>query len=100
MHCLFKIFMKDLKYEYLKCYYALGHTESAISIVDSFRHIVSNNDAVPEFQRIEVLDFLKKYMSLLNLKIKYSKNKYEELERLLKDSKDSWFYKRLREIKC
>jgi tetratricopeptide (TPR) repeat protein len=94
------IFMKDLKYEYLKCYYALGHTESAISLVDSFRHFVSNNDAVPEFQRVEVLDFLKKYMSLVNLRTKYSKNKYEELERLLKDSKDSWFYKRLKEIKA
>ncbi len=94
------IFMKDLKYEYLKCYYALGHTESAISLVDSFRHFVSNNDTVPEFQRKEVLDFLKKYMLLVNLKIKYSKNKYDELELLLKDSKDSWFYKCLKEIKA
>lgn len=94
------IFMKDLKYEYLKCYYSLGHTESAISLVDSFRHFVSNNDSVPEFQRIDVLDFLKKYMSLVNLRIKYSKNKYEELEQVLKDSKDSWFYKRLKEVKA
>lgn len=94
------IFMKDLKYEYLKCYYALGHTESAISLVDSLRHFVSNNDSVPEFQRIEVLDFLKKYMQLVNLRLKYSKNKYDELERVLKDSKDSWFYKRLQEIKA
>lgn len=92
------IFMKDLKYEYLKCYYALGHIESAISLVDSFRHFVSNSETVPEFQRIEVLDFLKKFMSLVNLRTKYSKNKYEELERLLKDSKNSWFYKRLQEI--
>lgn len=94
------IFMKDLKYEYLKCYYALGHIESALSLVDSFRHFVSNNETVPEFQRIEVLDFLKKFMSLLNLKIKYSKSRHEELERLLKDSKDSWFFKKLIEIKA
>ena len=93
------IFMKDLKFEYLKCYYALGHTESAISLVDSFRHFVSNNDAVPEFQRNEVLDFLKKYMSLISLTTKYSRTKYEELERVLKTSGDSWFYKRLQEIK-
>jgi hypothetical protein len=93
------IFMKDLKFEYLKCYYALGHTESAISLVDSFRHFVSNG-SVPEFQKTEVLDFLKKYMSLLNLRTKYSKNKYEELEMVLKESKDSWFYKSLKEIKA
>ncbi len=93
------IFMKDLKFEYLKCYYALGHTESAISLVDSFRHFVSNNDSVPEFQRNEVLDFLKKYMSLISLSTKYSKNKYEELERVLRTSGDTWFYKKLLEIK-
>ena len=94
------VFMKDLKYEYLKCYYALNHIESAISLVDSFRHYVSNNDSVPEFQRKEVLDFLKKYMALINLKTNYTKNKYVELERILEDSKDSWFYKKLKEIKA
>lgn len=94
------VFIKDLKCEYLKCYYALEHTESAISLVDSLRHYVGNNDTVPEFQRKEVLDFLKKYMALVNLRLKYSRNKYDELEQILKESKDSWFYKRLKEIKC
>ncbi len=92
------VFTKDLKYEYLKCYYALNHIESAISLVDSLRHYVGNNDTVPEFQRKEVLDFLKKYMALVNLRLKYSRNKYDELEQILKESKDSWFYKRLQEI--
>jgi len=93
------VFMNDLKFLYLKCYYDLNHIESAISLVSSYRHYINYNDSVPGEHKKHILDFLKKYQALVNLKTNYAKDEYENLERLLKESKESWIYKRLKEIK-
>jgi hypothetical protein len=93
------VFMNDLKFLYLKCYYDLNHIENAISLVSSYRHYVSYNDAIPIDHKQHIFDFLKKYLALINLKSKFTKDGFHDLERILRESEDSWLYKRLMEIK-
>lgn len=93
------VFMNDLKFLYLKCYYDLDHIESAISLVSSYRNYVSYNDSIPKDHKKYILDFLKKYRTLVNLKSNYTRNAYDDLERELKESTDSWLYRRLKEIR-
>lgn len=93
------IFINDVKYLQLKCYYDLDYTDNAYSMINSYRHFINYDDSTPEIRKAHVAKFLKEYQTLTKLKWEFNKEVYDKFEMSLRDSKDSWVYKKLKELK-
>jgi hypothetical protein len=71
----FFLFKFDLKNLMLIIYYELDHFESAYSMVDSYKHYLSNSKEITNFYKVPLNNFLKLYFDLLKIKSRQSKEK-------------------------
>ncbi len=67
------LFKTDLKNLLIKLYYELDHIESALSMVDSYRHFLNKNKEISENHKETFRNFLNYFYSLLKIKSLQSK---------------------------
>lgn len=53
-----------------KIFYVLGHSDSALSLADSFRHFINLNKLMSEFHKQNLQNFLKYFRAIVRLKAK------------------------------
>lgn len=78
----------DLRNLTLMCYYELNYIESALSMIDSYKHFLTANKSMPEVFQKSHKRFLNSFYSLINYKIKGQKDKLIELRNELVDHKN------------
>lgn len=93
------IFINDLKFLQMKCFYELGYFDNAEALVNSYRHFVEYSKTLPPEHKSYILSFIRQYHTLLNLKQEFNRDKYDDLMFELDKNKSSWIYKKLAEIK-
>ncbi|HAY32971.1 MAG TPA: hypothetical protein DCY06_02450 [Bacteroidetes bacterium] len=76
-HAYSKIDIRNLT---LMSYYELNHTESALSMIDSYRHFINNSSNLSEVFRESHLRFVNSLNSLIIFKGKNQKEKLMELK--------------------
>ena len=69
----FFLFKFDLKNMLLIIYYELDYFESAFSLVDSYKHYLSNSKEITSFYKVPLNNFLKLYFDLLKIKNRQGK---------------------------
>ena len=69
----FFLFKFDLKNMLLIIYYELDYFESAFSMVDSYKHYLSNSKEITPFYKVPLNNFLKLYFDLLKIKSRQGK---------------------------
>ena len=96
---LFKIDIKKLK---LMVCYELGYFEQAFSVIDTYKHYITNSKDVTEPRKKSSIDFLNAFTQLLRIKtgrgeenIAELKDRAGKLNVFLKD----WFYNKIDELK-
>ena len=89
------VFINDLKFLQLKCYYDMGFFENADALVSSYRRYINYSGSLPEEFKTYILAFLKQYETLFNLKIGYDQNIFDQLMAEVKDLDSSWIHKKL-----
>lgn len=62
-----------------KIFYMLGHFDSALSVADSFRHYIKDNNLLAEFHKEILLNFLKHFKSVIKLTLSKNKIKLKKL---------------------
>jgi hypothetical protein len=67
------LFKPDLKNLLLIIYYELGYTEQAFSLIDSYKHFISNTKEIQDNFKIVYSNYLKYYSGLLKIKCGQSK---------------------------
>jgi predicted small secreted protein len=75
-HEIFKI---DVKNILMKTYYELGYYETAISVVDATKHLLSGGINISEGVRKLHLTFIKYYTELLNTRLNYDEYRKHKL---------------------
>jgi hypothetical protein len=69
----------NLKLLYLMIFYELNWTEQAISLSDSFRHLIAKDTIMPEISKESLKNFLGRYNRLLKIKLNFDREKYDLL---------------------
>ncbi|MCC7158160.1 MAG: hypothetical protein IT281_01315 [Ignavibacteria bacterium] len=93
------VFINDLKFLQLKCYYDMNYFENADSLVNSYRRYISYSETTPEEFRTYILTFLRQYQALIDLKFGFDQKKYDNLMEELRNFDSSWIYKKLTDMK-
>ena len=93
------VFINDLKFLQLKCYYDLGYWENADALVSSYRRYLNYSGSVPEEFKTYILVFLKQYETLSKMKIGFDEDTFDQLMAEVKELKSSWIYKKLIALK-
>ena len=81
-----------------KIFYLLGHFDSAITLVDSFRHYIKGNKLISDFHKVTLLNFLKYYKIILRLTGRRDKLKLRKLLTELENSNNTKEKKWMKEI--
>lgn len=92
------IFINDLKFLQMKCYYELDYFDNAEALVNSYRHFVEYSKTLPPGHKSYILAFIRQYHTLMSLKQNYDREKYDSLMMELESNKSSWIFKKLQEI--
>ena len=75
LRTLIKVSVNDFYYHLrvknhlLKIYYEQGYLESALSVIDSFRHFLSTNKLIPDYIRIRFVNFVNFLSRLINARL-------------------------------
>jgi len=93
------VFINDLKFLQLKCYYDLGFFENADALFSSYRRYINYSSTVPEEFKTYILAFLKQYEALFKLKIGFDEDVFDQLMAEVKELKSSWIHKKLIALK-
>ena len=62
-----------------KIFYLLGHTDSAFSVVDSFRHYIKSNKMMSDIQKEALLNFLRYFRKILRYSKSHDKLRLKKL---------------------
>ncbi|HWA05159.1 MAG TPA: hypothetical protein VG961_01330 [Ignavibacteria bacterium] len=81
-HEIFKI---DVKNILMKTYYELGYYETAISVIDATKHLLSGGLNISEGVKKLHLTFMKFYTELLNIRLKYDDFRHHKLIKELQE---------------
>ncbi len=86
----------------LRVYYELDDTEPLISLIDSYKHVLSNDKKIPEFKRSEYRSFIKFLNYLIKMKIKDDYSRVSEfkiqLAKVHSVSCTGWFWDKFSEL--
>lgn len=75
-HEIFKI---DVKNILMKTYYELGYFETALSVIDATKHLLSGGMNISEGVKKLHLTFIKHYSELLNIRLNYDDYRHHKL---------------------
>ncbi|HMQ79540.1 MAG TPA: hypothetical protein PKE39_05705 [Ignavibacteria bacterium] len=81
-HEIFKI---DVKNILMKTYYELGYYETAISVIDATKHLLSGGLNISEGVKKLHLTFIKFYTELINIRLKYDDFRHHKLIKELQE---------------
>ncbi len=81
-HEIFKI---DVKNILMKTYYELGYYETAISVIDATKHLLSGGLNISEGVKKLHLTFIKFYTELINIRLKYDDFRHHKLVKELQE---------------
>jgi hypothetical protein len=86
----------------LRIYYELNETESMISLIDTFRHVLANDKTIPDYKISQYKYFLKflSYLSKMKIKDDYSRLEVykNELVNIHSVSCSGWFWEKYTEL--
>lgn len=86
----------------LRIYYELNETESMISLIDTFRHVLANDKTIADYKISQYKDFLKFLSYLSKMKIKGDYSRLEEYKNELVNihsvSCSGWFWEKYTEL--
>lgn len=98
-HEIFKI---DVKNILMKTYYELGYYETAISVIDATKHLLSGGLNISEGVKKLHLTFMKFYTELLNIRLKYDDFRHHKLIKELQEDESvlsrQWLLDKAREL--
>lgn len=96
---VFKVDMKNLQ---LKINYELGYFESAMSVIDTYKHFIKNNQLLSESRRILHNNFVTYTLKLIQYKTGSSKISLSFLTDKIKKSKNifdkGWLLEKIRQL--
>ena len=82
------LFKPDLRNLMLKIYYEVNYIEPAFSLVDSYKHFLSNTNEVTNSFKEKYTKFLNFYFQLLKIKIKQSKEHPSYYKEMIEKEKE------------
>jgi len=86
----------------LRIYYELNETEPLISLIDTYKHVLSKDRQIPEFKKSEYKSFIKFLGYLIKMKMKDDYSRVTELKRELVKvhsvSCTGWFWEKFTEL--
>lgn len=92
----------NVKVLLLKIYYEISEFDSAFSLIDSFRHFLSNNKNISERNNITYSNFLKFIKEMIKLKMIPNKESLELLKKNLVNTElvtnKEWILKKVKEL--
>lgn len=99
-----QIFFKvDVRILNLMSLYELGHYENAVSLIDSFRKLLSGNSALTEQYRQKNLNFINSVNALIRLKNSFDENSFIALSDKIKNfelvANKNWLFEKIRLLK-
>jgi len=62
-----------------KIFYLLGHNDSALSIIDSFRHYVKSNQKISEFHKETLSNFMRFFRKIIRFSVTHDKLQLKKL---------------------
>ena len=87
----------------LKIYYETGADESALNLIDTYKHFLNTSELIPHDLKIKTKNFLKYYEQLIKIKEKSSKINIELLIDNINKTKEisyrSWLLEQSKKIK-
>jgi hypothetical protein len=93
----------DVKSWMLKIYYELNYTDSAYSLIDSYRHFISKNKSLSEYSRERHNNYLKFTSELLKLRSGSVNGSADRLAVLLKNTGNvvhkDWLIEKIKNLK-
>lgn len=99
----FFLFKTDLKNLTLQIYYELNHIEQAYSLVDSYKHFLSNTKEISDLHKDVLSNFLVYYFTLLKLKSGQSKESPSFIKSKIEKEKNivnrAWLIEKIKELK-
>lgn len=98
------IFLKsDIRNLTLMSYYELGYIESALSLIDSFKHFLNNNKKLTDVFRASHLRFLNSLFSLIRFREKHQDLRLEQLRKKLEpfsyERRIKWLIDKIDDVK-
>ncbi len=98
----FFLFKSDLKNILLKIYYELDYYEQAFSMIDSYKHFLSNTNEISKEYKVFYRKFVTRYLQLLKMKSGKSKDIPDYIKReLSKETKivnKNWLLEKVSEL--
>lgn len=89
------VFINDLKFLQMKCYYDLNYFDNADSLINSYRQFIKYSTSTSNVHKKYILEFLKQYKMLWEIKITGNKKLFDKLKTKLSGSESSWIYQKL-----
>ncbi len=97
-------FKTDCRNLQIMAYYELGHFESAISMIDSYKHFLAQSKDVNNILKTGCVNFLQYFSKLMKLKLKPDEHSVLNLQKQLKDAKGVfnkwWLLDKLEELRA
>ncbi len=99
-----QVFYKvDVKTISLKAFYELGHYESAISLGESFKKLLSSNKLITEQYRVRNINFVNMVNSIIKTRLDNEENNSEKLLSKLNEyesiTNKNWLIEKINELK-
>ncbi|MBK8553223.1 MAG: hypothetical protein IPL53_20050 [Ignavibacteria bacterium] len=96
------LFKQDLKNLMLQIYYELDHIEPAFSMVDSYKHFLSNTNEVSDSLKKFSVNYLNYYFKLLKIKSGQSKEQASYYKSRIEKEKEvvnkNWLLEKAEEL--
>jgi hypothetical protein len=92
------VFINDLKFLQMKCYYDLNYFDNADSLISSYREFIKYSTSTSIKHKKYILEFLKQYKILWDIKITGNRKLYDRLKSELKGSEHTWIYQSLMKL--
>lgn len=96
------IFKLDVKHLMLIIYYELGYYEQAYSLIDTFKHYISNTKDLLEFTKTRHSNFIKSFNILLRLKSSGNKKDLKQIEKSIYNEDNipskNWLLEKVKEL--
>jgi len=84
----FFLFKTDIKILLIQLYFEMEYYEELFSLIDSFKHFISNSSDIYEARKTRYMNFLKYISSITKLKIHFDDEKNSRLKTELTSAKD------------
>lgn len=73
----------------LRVLYEMGHYETALSMIDAYKHFIRREKSFSKIHKESVLNFIKSIEKLIKITLSFEKHEVEELKRDLMNNKSS-----------